>query len=110
MAKEQKPLDTTTAFKPWQKTVLKLIDEHAPTENNPIRNRDVWINANKLLPEGESISRTSVIFFLQDLRGEGWLASRQQTGRGGHHDVFWVVCPLDEYVDMKIRSLSGGVD
>ena len=110
MAKETKPLDTTTAFKPWQKVVLKLIDEHNPTETNPIRNRDVWINANKLLPEGESISRTSVIFFLQDLRGEGWLASRKQSGRGGMHDVYWKVCGLNEFIDAKIRSLSGGVD
>ena len=109
MAKETKPLDTTTAFKPWQKVILKLIDEHAPTETNPIRNRDVWINTNKLLPEGETTCRSSLIFFRPDLRGAGWLASRQQTGRGGHHDVFWVTCPLDEYVDMKIRSLSGGV-
>jgi len=107
MANSKKPLDITTAFKPWQQIVLKLIEENKPTEVNPIRNRDVWINANKLLPEGEGISRTSVIFFLQDLREDGWLDSRQQTGRGGHHDVFWVTCPLSEFIDMKIRSLSG---
>lgn len=103
MASKENPLDLST-FKPWQQVVVKLIDEANPTERNPIRNRDVWINTNKKLPEGETISRASVIFFIQDLREDGWLASRQQTGRGGHHDVYWKLCPLDEFVNQSCKG------
>ena len=94
----------------WQIPLVKLIEGTQFTETNPLRSRDAWINTNKMLPDGESISRASVIFFLQDMEEAGWLASRKQSGRGGYHDVYWKVCGLNEFIDGKIRSLSGELE
>ena len=97
-------------FKEWHIPLVQLIEADQFTETNPLRSRDAFINTNKALPEGKSISRASVIFFLQDLEEMGWLASRKQSGRGGMHDVYWKKVSLGEFIDMRIRSLSGGVD
>ncbi len=94
----------------WHIPLVKLIEGHQFTERNPLRSRDAWINTNKMLPDGKSISRASVIFFLQDMEEAGWLASRKQSGRGGYHDVYWKRFPLEEFIDMKIRSLSGELE
>lgn len=91
----------------WHIPLVKLIESGRFTETNPLRSRDAFINTNKALPEGKSISRASVIFFLQDLEEAGWLASRKQSGRGGYHDVYWKKVSLEEFIDGKIRSLSG---
>jgi predicted transcriptional regulator len=49
--------------------------------------------ANQAL-QGETISRASVINFLEDLREMGVLSGEERTGKGGHH---WVYYPkLDE--------------
>ena len=94
----------------WHIPLVELIEGTQFTETDPLRSRDAWINTNKALPDGESISRASVIFFLQDLEEAGWLASRKQSGRGGYHDVYWKKVSLEEFIDMKIRSLSGELE
>jgi len=38
---------------------------------------------------GFDISRASVIFFLQDMEGEGLLLSREESGKGGMHSIYW---------------------
>ena len=101
-------------FKDWQIPIVKLLMGDRHTIANPLRSREAWIYINDLLPEGESISRASVIFFLQDLQDDGWLNSRKQTGKGGHHDVYWKKASLDEIVDglsfeltEKLQNLKG---
>jgi hypothetical protein len=43
---------------------------------------------------GETISRASVINFLEDMRERGVLSGEDATGKGGHH---WIYSPkLDE--------------
>lgn len=93
-------------FKDWQIPLVEIINGPRFTETNPLRSRDAWLNTNKLLPEGQSISRASVIFFLQDLEDMGWLSSRKQSGRGGYHDVYWKRFPLNEFVNKKLQGLS----
>ena len=41
-----------------------------------------------LIIEGYNISRTSVIFFLQDMEADGWLSSNPRSGKGGMHNVY----------------------
>jgi hypothetical protein len=53
----------------------------------------VWEKVNKIL-EGETISRASVINFLEEMREMGVLSGKEETGKGGYH---WVYYPkLDE--------------
>jgi len=55
---------------------------------------DMWRAVNERLGEGKSISRASVIFFLNDMVDDGVLGFRDATGKGGHHRVY--VAKLDE--------------
>ena len=49
---------------------------------------------NERLGEGKSISRASVIFFLDDRVDDGVLGFREATGKGGRHRVY--VPAMDE--------------
>ena len=48
-----------------------------------------WEHTNLVLKESEkSISRASIIFFLNDMVDEGVLKYFERTGKGGHHRVY----------------------
>ena len=53
-----------------------------------------WMYVNEQLKGGKSISRASVIFFLDRMVDEGVLGFRDATGKGGHHRIY--VPNLDE--------------
>ena len=53
-----------------------------------------WIHVNEELGEGKSISRASVIFYLNRMVDEGVLGFRDATGKGGHHRIY--ITKLDE--------------
>jgi len=73
----------------WQIKTL-----HAVWNNKKgINSRTAWQKVNQAL-EGETISRASVINFLEDMREMGVLTGEEKTGKGGHH---WVYSPaMDE--------------
>ena len=76
-------------IKDWQEKVLKVVWE----TSEGINSRMVYEKVNKLLGS-ESISRASVINFLEDMREMGVLKGEEKTGKGGHH---WVYSPaMDE--------------
>ena len=55
--------------------------------------RVVWQKVNEVL-NGETISRASVINFLEAMRGMGVFTGREETGKGGYH---WIYGPaMDE--------------
>ena len=54
----------------------------------------VWGHVNERLDEGKSISRASIIFFLNRMVDEGVLGFRDATGKGGHHRIY--IPKLDE--------------
>ncbi|MCK4266029.1 MAG: hypothetical protein KAX31_02040 [Thermoplasmata archaeon] len=48
-----------------------------------------WIAVNKVLKKRKkSISRASIIFFMNDMVDEGVLKFIERTGKGGHHRVY----------------------
>ncbi len=53
-----------------------------------------WTNTNEMLEHGKTVSRASVIFFLNRMVDQGVLNYRTATGKGGHHRVYYPV--LDE--------------
>ena len=53
-----------------------------------------WETVNSTLGPEKSISRASVIFFLNRMVDQGVLDYRSATGKGGHHRVYFPV--LDE--------------
>ena len=53
-----------------------------------------WKAVNEALGQDKSISRASVIFFLNRMVDQGVLAYRTATGKGGHHRVYFPI--MDE--------------
>jgi len=53
-----------------------------------------WEHVNEELGEGKSISRASIIFYLNRMVDEDVLSWRDATGKGGHHRIY--VTKLDE--------------
>jgi hypothetical protein len=75
--------------KEWQEKVLRVVWE----TSEGINSRRVYEKVNKVLVS-ESISRASVINFLEDMREMSVFRGEERTGKGGHH---WVYFPaLDE--------------
>ena len=104
-------------FKEWQVPLI----EKLLTSDVEMKTAEAWEYANERLSEDESISRASVIFFLQDMEGEGLLLSREESGKGGMHSIYWGTMRLAEFynrtqmrVDEKVgdalRGLQGKVN
>ena len=68
-----------------------------------------WEHVNKELGEGKSISRASVIFYLNRMVDEGVLGFRDATGKGGHHRIY--ITKLDEsgYKKYIVKTLLASV-
>ena len=68
-----------------------------------------WEHVNEELGEGKSISRASVIFYLNRMVDEGVLGFRDATGKGGHHRIY--ITKLDEsgYKKYIVRTLLESV-
>ena len=68
-----------------------------------------WEHVNKELGEGKSISRASIIFYLNRMVDEGVLGFRDATGKGGHHRIY--ITKLDEsgYKKYIVRTLLESV-
>jgi len=68
-----------------------------------------WEHVNRELGEGKSISRASIIFYLNRMVDEGVLGFRDATGKGGHHRIY--VKKLDEsgYKKYVVRTLLESV-
>ena len=49
----------------------------------------LWVMTNEKLPEGESISRASVIFAANRFVDQGIWGFNDATGKGGHHRVYF---------------------
>jgi len=68
-----------------------------------------WIHVNEQLKDGKSISRASVIFYLNRMVDEGVLGFRDATGKGGHHRIY--IPELDErdYKKYIVKTLYKSV-
>jgi len=53
-----------------------------------------WETTNERLEPGKTVSRASVIFFLNRMVDQGVLSYTTATGKGGHHRVYYSI--LDE--------------
>ena len=68
-----------------------------------------WEHVNKELGEGKSISRASIIGYLNRMVDEGVLGFRDATGKGGHHRIY--ITKLDErgYKKYIVKTLLASV-
>ncbi len=67
--------------------------------------RAVWERVAKGLGEGKSISRASIILFLEKLEGQGVLNSKDATGKGGHHKIYYPLMDEEGYVKYLLKTM-----
>ena len=65
----------------------------------------IWKNVNEQLGSGESISRTSVIFFMNRLLEQGVLGFRDGTGKGGHHKIYYPLMDEKGYLKYLLKTM-----
>lgn len=66
----------------------------------------VWTHVNEVLAErGKSISRASIIFFMNDMVDEGVLSFSKATGKGGWHGVYRPAMDEREYRRHMLSTL-----
>jgi nucleoid-associated protein YejK len=70
-------------FKDYQQEALRAVWQSEEGANS----REVWQYVNGELDGGGSISRASVINFLNDMVDEGVLDYHEESGKGGFHRV-----------------------
>jgi len=71
-------------FKDWQEEAVKFIWEAG---DRGAISKEVWIKVNERLV-GKTISRASIINFLNAMVDEGVLDYDERTGKGGYHRVY----------------------
>jgi len=65
----------------------------------------IWRAVNERLDEDKSISRASVILFLNDMVDDGVLGFRDATGKGGHHRVYFGKLDEEGYRKYLLRTV-----
>jgi len=108
---------TFKSFKPAEKGLRKTLREYEElalryiwkVEEEGAGSGKAWEHVNEELGEGKSISRASIIFFLNRMVDQGVLGFRDATGKGGHHRIY--VPRLDErgYKKYVVRTLFKSV-
>jgi hypothetical protein len=72
-----------TVLKDYQELALRVIWGSSEGTNS----RTVWLETNKAL-KTSTISRASIINFLEAMREMSVLSGEERTGKGGHHWVY----------------------
>ena len=80
-------------LKNWEIEALRTLWR----DSKGLNSRLVWIETNRALKTG-TISRASIINFLEDLRKMGVLSGIEETGKGGYH---WVYRPALNEAEFK---------
>jgi len=80
-----------TVVKDYQEMALRFV---WGSGERGVSSREAWLNVNKELGGSGSISRASIINFLNAMVDEGALRYTEITGKGGHRRIYSP--PLDE--------------
>ena len=64
-----------------------------------------WMMANERLGTEKTISRASVIFFLNRMVDQGVLGFRDATGKGGHHRIYYPLMDEDGYKKYVLKTI-----
>ena len=96
-AEKKTPDDLHAIFKPYQVHALNVLWAHPEGINSGA----TWRAVNKMLAP-DTISRASIIFFLNDLVDRDILNFEEKTGKGGHHRVYSPAMLWSEFEELII--------
>lgn len=74
------------------------------TGNEGAKSGPTWRVVNERLGEGKTISRASIILFLNKMVDQGVLTWREATGKGGHHKIYVGKLNEAEYIKNVLRT------
>ena len=86
----------------WEEMALRSMWD---VRKDGANSRIVWERVNEKLSEGKSISRASIIVFLEKMEDQSVLGSRDTTGKGGHHKIYYPLMDEKGYVKYLIETM-----
>ena len=70
-----------------------------------VGSRKTWEAVNDVLSPDRSMSRASVIFFLNRMVDQGVLDYRSATGKGGHHRIYYPIMDERGYKKHLLKTI-----
>lgn len=98
-AEKKTPDDLHAIFKPYQVHTLNVVWAHPEGINSGA----TWRAVNKMLAP-DTISRASIIFFLNALVDRDILTFEEKTGKGGHHRVYSPAMLWSEFEELIVDT------
>ncbi len=100
-------------FDPAKKGLRKTLKEYEEVAlkyiwsvgDEGVGSRKTWEVTNERLGTDKSISRASVIFFLNRMVDQGVLGYTTETGKGGHHRVYSPILDEREYKKYLVKTI-----
>jgi len=89
-------------LKEYEELALRYIWEVGEAGAN---SGETWRNVSKRLKEGRTISRASIIFYLNRMVDQGVLGFRDATGKGGHHKVYYPLMDEKGYLKYLLKTM-----
>ena len=86
----------------WEELALRSMWD---LREDGAKSKTVWERVNEELNEGKSISRASISLFLEKLEEQGVLGSRDTTGKGGHHKIYYPLMDEDGYLKYLLKTM-----
>jgi hypothetical protein len=89
-------------FRDYQIEALRFLWD---VEGGGAVSREVWASVNEALGEGKSISRASIINFLNSMVDEGVLGYTERSGKVGYHRVYSPKMGEEEFARFLVENL-----
>jgi len=96
----EKGLDKT--LKKYEKVALRYVWSMS---EEGVGSAKTWENTNERLKHGETLSRASMIFFLNRMVDQRVLSYRTATGKGGHHRVYYSMMDEKTYKKHILKTI-----
>ena len=97
-ANKSTPDDWRAIFREYQKMAIDVVYAHPEGAKSAL----VWSSVNTLLQPGGSISRASIIIFLNKCVDYGLLGYEEKTGKGGFHRIYIPIMTWSEFENFVI--------
>jgi len=92
-----------TIMKGYQAICMRFLWEKG---EKGVSTSEAWLHVNKILIEEEkTISRTSIIYFLNNMSEKGFLRYISKSGRGGYHSIYYPVYDEAEFKEFIARQI-----
>ncbi len=89
-------------LKKYEEVALKYV---WTTGEEGVGSGKTWANTNERLGPDKTVSRASVIFFLNRMVDQGVLSYRTATGKGGHHRVYYPMLDEEAYKKHILKTI-----